>query len=88
MKKILFFLFLITLLSFFGTCLAQRPLEVDYPSIRGYEIEETSVPLPKYIKYVYLFAIGISGFIGLGVLIWAGFQYLTSAYSFSFLDNS
>lgn len=78
MKKILFFLFLTAVLFPMGI-FAQRPLEVDYPAISGYEITETTVPFGNYIKYIYIFTIIISGFIGLGVLVWAGFRYLTSS---------
>ncbi len=59
---------------------ARNSLEIEYPEIMGYEIEESGAPsLPSYVRYIYYFALGVSGFIALGVLTFAGFQYLTSA---------
>ncbi len=79
MRKILFIILFLSFLSFVGVCFAQTSLEIDYPSIQGYEITEETVTFGKYIKYIYLFVIAVSGFIGLGVLVWAGFKYLTSS---------
>ncbi len=79
MKRILLIILFLSFFSLVGICFAQTSLEVDYPSIRGYEITEETVTFGKYIKYIYLFVIAISGFIGLGVLIWAGFKYMTSS---------
>ncbi len=79
MRKIIIFILLILFLSLAGACLAQRPLEVDYPRVGNYEITKTTVEIGNYIKYIYFFAIAISGLIGLGVLIWAGFRYMTSS---------
>jgi len=58
-----------------------RELEIKYPEIEGERPEEITTPVPEYVKYIYNFLIWISGFIALGVLIYAGFQYFTSAGS-------
>jgi len=87
MKKI-FYLFALTIILtpfFANICFAQeaqkgRPLEVEYPIFFGGEkITDTNVPLPEYIRYIFFAFLVLSGLVGLGVLIWAGFRYLTSA---------
>ena len=66
------------------TALAQdrgRPLEVRYPNVPSADLipQETTTPIPEYVQYIYYFLLGLSGIIALGVLIYAGFQYFTSA---------
>jgi len=66
------------------TALAQdrgRPLEVRYPNVPSADLipQETTTPVPEYVQYIYYFLLGLSGIIALGVLIYAGFQYFTSA---------
>lgn len=57
-----------------------RTLEVEYPRIESEAAPETvKTGIPNYVKYIYYFIIGISGLIGLGVIIIAGIRYLTSA---------
>jgi hypothetical protein len=61
---------------------AQQKLEIEYVTIPGGEaaprtVEGTS--LPEYVKYIFNFAILIIGLIALGMLIYAGVRYLTSA---------
>jgi len=60
-------------------CLAARSLELDYPYIPGAGTLTTTSLLPDFVKYIFNFAIGISGILAFGVLIFAGIQYLTSA---------
>lgn len=66
-----------------STAANSRPLEVDYPLIQEAPILTTveGTNLTQYIKYVFYFALAISGIIALISLIWAGFIYLTSAGS-------
>lgn len=76
-QKIIVFLFL---LFFFlisaGFVFAQ---EVEYPKVPGVPTPTVKGGLPNYVKYIYNFAIVFVGLIALGVLIWSGIQYLTSA---------
>jgi len=58
---------------------AQRPLEVDYPTIEGTRPQDTSFTLPEYVKYIFNFSLAIAGLIAFAVLIYGGFGYLTSA---------
>lgn len=85
-KTFIFIIAIIIFLSFTGFAQAAqrgRPLEIDYPDIPGPDIipQETTTPVPEYVQYIYYFLLGISGVIALGVLIYAGFQYFTSAGS-------
>lgn len=72
----------IILFSLAGFVFAQgRQLEIEYPEIEGEQPEQVTTPVPEYFKYVFNFLIWISGLIALIVLIYAGFQYFTSAGS-------
>ncbi len=53
-------------------------LEINYPEIFRQKLTSETT-LPEYIKYIFDFAILISGLILLFILIWSGFIYLTSA---------
>ena len=53
--------------------------EVEYPSVPGVATPTATTTFPEYVKYLVNFSITVSGIIALGVLIWAGFLYLTSA---------
>lgn len=89
MKKLpLYFLlifFLLNLIAFIGNTelvLADetpKPLEIDYPEIPGTPMLTVETELPDYVKYIFNFLIWGSGFIALGVLVYGGFKYLTSA---------
>lgn len=58
----------------------EKALEITYPQIPGVSTPKTvSSGLPEYIDYIFRFAVVIIGIIVLGVLIYNGFQYLTSA---------
>lgn len=72
----------IMLFSLAGFAFAQdRELEIEYPEIEGEQPEETTTSVPEYFKYIFNFLIWISGLIALVVLVYAGFQYFTSAGS-------
>jgi len=82
MKKTSLILFSIILLVFVlanFNFASGRVLEVEYPKIGEYEITETTTSIPQYVRYIYYFAISISGLIALAVLVWAGLKYFTSA---------
>lgn len=84
LKKIFsfFLVFFSLILIISGFCFAQeqQKLEVKYPLISGGPvITSTKALLPDYVKYIFNFSIGISGFIAFGILIFAGVRYLTSA---------
>ncbi len=55
-----------------------RSLEIDYPKLMEIHPEETSIPLPEYVKYIFNFALWIVGIVAFGVLAFAGIRYLTS----------
>jgi hypothetical protein len=83
MKKflVLFFLFFLFFVATKSYVLADaRPLEVKYPTVPGATAPVTTkTELPNYVKYIFNFFLWTAGFIALGVLIFAGFRYLTSA---------
>jgi len=88
MKKFLFSFFLISLFLiwispfFFAEATIQpRALELEYPPIQGFEPGTVEAGIPNYVKYIFNFLIWISGLIALGVLVYGGFRYLTSAGS-------
>lgn len=85
MKKFLIYLLLISfLVGIVGFIIdidfvfAQRELETDYPDIPGTPTPTMTSGIPNYVKYIFNFAIWASGFLALVVLIYGGFQYLTS----------
>ncbi len=69
--------FLLLIISSFT--FAQRPLEVDYPTIGGVRPQDTSFTLPEYVKYIFNFSLAISVLIAFAVLVYSGIRYLTSA---------
>ena len=62
-------------------------LEINYPKVPGAQAPQDFVNLSAspeqipslYIKYIFNLFFWVSGIIVLGVLLWAGFRYLTSA---------
>ncbi len=90
-KSFFFFLITIIFFSLIGFILNSqwvsaaeregRPLEINYPEMEGVRPETTATPVPDYVKYIFNFAIWVSGLIALVVLIYGGFRYLTSAGS-------
>jgi len=75
----IFFIFIICISV--GFCFAQteREVEIEYPPIQDIKIETITVPLGEYVKYIFYFAIAISGLLAFGALIYGGVRYLTSA---------
>ncbi|MGB9743179.1 MAG: pilin, partial [Minisyncoccales bacterium] len=57
----------------------KRPLEIEYPAILSISLKSVGVGLPDYVKYIFNFAVIISGFIIFSLLVYNGFVYLTSA---------
>ena len=53
-------------------------LELDYPEIGGFKIEE-GMDLNKLIAWFYYFIVGIAGLAAFITLVWGGFLWLTSA---------
>jgi hypothetical protein len=69
---------LILLLIFlFGTFSFAQ--EVEYPKIPGVPTPTATTTFPEYVRYLFNFFVLISGIVALGVLIWAGILWLTSA---------
>jgi len=76
-KVLVIFIFISFLIG--GFCLAQRKLETAYPTIPEVETPTTvKTALPDYLRYVFTFAIIISGLIAFGAIIYGGMLYLTS----------
>lgn len=102
MKKNLFLIFIIfILLAPASPILAQgtetstdegRALEIVYPVLRGEDGEELTLEpdtgLPDYVRYVFRFAIAVSGFLILSVMVWNGISYVLSAGSAEKLLNA
>ncbi|MFH1656271.1 MAG: pilin [Candidatus Nealsonbacteria bacterium] len=86
MKKniILLLIFPLILILFFplivnGQGTEPRALELEYPSFPPEASAPTSTTsLPDFVKYIFVFAIIISGFIALLVIVYAGFEYTAS----------
>jgi len=77
MKKYLVSIILIIFLILPSVSLA---LELIYPEMGGYRIE-LGMDLNKLIAWFYYFIVGISGFAAFTMLVWGGFQWLSSAGS-------
>lgn len=79
-KKIFIFIvlsFLLTASAF--TIFAAKDLEVQYPTIPGVTTPvSTKTMLPDYVEYIFRLAISISGLVVFGVIIYAGFLFLTA----------
>lgn len=82
-KNKLFSLSLLLLILVLGASFVfaqERPLEVEYPQVPGAEAPTTiKTPLPQFVKYIFNFGLAATALIVFGVLIYAGFRYLTSA---------
>ena len=86
MKKnffiILFFILFLALAGFAtGT-------EIEYPSVPHAVAPTDSTTFPEYAKYLVNFSLTVSGIVALGVLVWAGFLYLTSAGNLSQMEDA
>jgi len=82
MSKKIILIFLLSsflLLLFSSFCLAQRKLEIIYPAVPGVQTPTTTkTALPEYLRYVFTFAIIISGLVAFGAMIYGGVLYVTS----------
>jgi len=59
-----------------------RTLEINYPKIPGrpdINPQTVATGISDYVKYMFYFAVAISGFILFAILVYNGFVYLTSA---------
>lgn len=70
--------------------LAQRDLDIDYPTIPGTDVvpETVGTDLADYVKYVFSWALGVAGLTALLFLVYGGFKYLTSAGNPSQIRNA
>ncbi len=53
--------------------------EVDYPDLPNVPPPTPEQGLPSYVNYIFNIALALGGFIAIGILIWGGVLYLTSA---------
>jgi hypothetical protein len=74
----LLFLIILPVLLNASFCLAGGSLELSYPIIGGKTLS-TNTDLPNFVNYIFNLAIGVSGLLAFGVLIYSGTKYLTSA---------
>jgi len=77
MKK---YLILIILLVFLILPTDSFALELTYPVVQGITLS-LGMDLNKLVAYFYYFIISISGLAAFFMLVWGGFQWLTSAGS-------
>lgn len=76
--KILFLIGAISLLFFAPVALAQYKLETGLPNVPGGQLPAGS-ELPSYIKYLFIFGLGLITILALGVMIFGGIQYILAA---------
>jgi hypothetical protein len=63
----------------FLTQAEERELEIQYPLIDEFQPQTLEgTPLPDYVRYIFNFAITISGLIVFGVLVYGGIRWMTS----------
>jgi len=55
-----------------------KKLEINYPEIGSLKPEKTTFPLPKYVEYIFNFAIWGVGILALIIIVLSGTQYLIS----------
>jgi len=81
-KPVLFTIILISIFAALGGLVFAQQVDVNYPDIPGADTpEKNKTDVADYVKYAFNFALIASGIIALGVLVWAGFKYFTSAGS-------
>lgn len=82
MKKYLVLLLIIFSLFLVRVSLVESQalleLELDYPEFGGFDLNEDQ-DINELIAWFYYFIVGISGFAAFIMLVWGGFQWLTSA---------
>lgn len=83
MKKIIpILIFIILLFGTWQNCQAQQRLILNYPPL---ETDEGTfslgpdTPLPEFIRYIFIFALGLVGFIALLAIMIGAVLYVTSA---------
>ena len=78
-KKLFLFSFIVFLFSVsLYSIVSAQPLEIRYPDIMGQAPQTVQDGLPAYVKYIFNFAIAISGFLAIASLIYGGILYITS----------
>jgi len=77
-KYLLITLLVITVLGLAGSAWATTTIIKDYPAIGGISPQEEGITLPHLIKYIFLFALGVVGIVGLLAIIIGAFGYLTA----------
>lgn len=90
-KRIVKLIFLVSLagIIFGGLALAQKPLEVTYPTVPLANAPTTTkTSLPSYFRYVFNLALTLAGIIIFASMIQAGFKYLTSSGNPSALGDA
>jgi len=78
---LLFFISVFSLIFPLKIFAQDKPLEVVYPEIEGFNPETTQTNIAEYVKYIFNFIIVIVGLIAFGALVFGGIRYLTSAGS-------
>ena len=84
MKKKIFLIILNSLLllpdiSLAVTCNgAENRLNLCYPSFQNFSLT-LGMPLNQIVAWFYYFIVGVAGLSAFVMLVWGGFQYLTSA---------
>ena len=76
-KYLLITLLVIIVLGLAGSAQAVTTIIQDYPELGGISPQK-GTDLPHFIKYIFLFAIGIVGIVGLLAIIIGAFGYLTA----------
>ena len=76
--KILFLIGVISLLFFAPAALAQYQLETGLPGVPGGRLPAGS-ELPSYIKYLFIFGLGLITILALGTMMFGGIQYILAA---------
>lgn len=78
MKKIIFIIIFIILFLGIGQNVYAGKLLLEYPKMGDIELSEEPT-LPEIIKYIYLFSLGIVGFVALISMLIGAIRYITSA---------
>ena len=76
--KILFLIGVISLLFFAPGALAQYQLETGLPGVPGGQLPAGS-EFPSYIRYLFIFGLGLTTITALGAMMFGGIQYILAA---------
>ncbi len=80
-KKIIILILLFIALGIFSFSFkaqAEYSLEIDYPEIGEAEGVRPEGGLTEYVRYLYLFGLGLVGLAGFAALVFGGFWYMLS----------